>query len=144
MRISIDVPDDIILALSSQANKERVSIEELICSKLADFDSALQDLSDQEIESKISALQAYAFDHFSPEEEDEMFTVERLTELTFGVSEWKSYSPSTRKKFGRRFRQSCETALDRTRFYKIVFMEKTLTNAALYGVRKVAEDAFVD
>ena len=135
MMICIDLPDATVLALASQASKEKSTIQDLIVSKLADLTSTLQDLDDERIEQKISELQSFAFSRFPPE--GPLFTLQELFEQLFGESAWKALSPSTRKKLGRRFKLSCEEKLDPPGCHKIVFMDKTITNAALYGMSQV-------
>ena len=132
MLLSINMPDKLIVSLAQQAEKEDCSIEDLIITRCDDSDSTLLDLTDHQIEKKLHEWFSYAIKEF----DQEIFTLQQLTQHYEGRGVWVSYSASTRKKMGKRFKALVDSGFTE-KDYRIAAVGKTITNAMTY---KVFED----
>ncbi len=132
MIISIDMPDDVIVSLVAKSAELGCSLEQAIIRQCTSPESLLVELSDEDIDAKLTEWATFAIDEY---EYASAFTLLQLVRAYEGAGVWDGYSTSTRKKLGKRFKALIVDLVSNG--HRLLVSGKTITNSTLYVVRPV-------
>lgn len=142
MNTVIDIPLELLISLTNEAQATSSSIDEVILKRLSAQTDDREDFEDDALNEKVQELLTFSHETFNLD--DEPFTLQAIYEGRYGKSAWQQTSDSSRKKLGRRFKAIVEEALAQAKntssdqpTRELRVFGKTNSGSTLYQMDKV-------